>query len=100
MNLESLEEALIQKKEINGVETGVFTAQTGDAQTYWSMFTFLPSDVDGRVIGENWYHYWTKQDKWEKYMTAGNISTDENQGYLNGRLFVFKGESEIQGFEI
>ena len=51
------EDALIQKKEINGVETGVFTAQTGDAQTYWSMFTFLPSDVDGRVIGENWYHY-------------------------------------------
>ena len=49
------EDALIQKKEINGVETGVFTAQTGDAQTYWSMFTFLPSDVDGRVIGENWY---------------------------------------------
>ena len=87
------EDALIQKKEINGVETGVFTAQTGDAQTYWSMFTFLPSDVDGRVIGENWYHYWTKQDKWEKYMTAGNISTDENQGYLNGRLFVFKGDT-------
>lgn len=87
------EDALIQKKEINGVETGVFTAQTGDAQTYWSMFTFLPSDVDGRVIGENWYHYWTKQDKWEKYMTAGNISTNENQGYLNGRLFVFKGDT-------
>ena len=57
------------------------------------MFTFLPSDVDGRVIGENWYHYWTKQDKWEKYMTAGNISTDENQGYLNGRMFVFKGDT-------
>lgn len=91
--LDGGEDALIQTEKIDGVETGVFTAQTGDAQTYWSMFTFLPSDVDGRVIGENWYHYWTKQDKWEKYMTAGNISTNENQGYLNGRLFVFKGDT-------
>ena len=75
------------------MKDGVFHAQTGDAQTYWSMFTFLPTDVDGRVIGENWYHYWTKQDKWQKYLTAGNITTDENQGYLNGRMFVFKGDT-------
>lgn len=89
--LDGGEDALIQTEKIDGVETGVFTAQTGDARAYWSKFTFLPSDVDGRVIGENWYHYWTKPDKWETYKTAGEITSDENQGYLNGRMFVFKG---------
>jgi hypothetical protein len=90
--LDGGEDALIQVEKIDGVETGVFTAQTGDARAYWSKFTFLPSDVDGRVIGENWYHYWTKPDKWETYKTAGEITSDENQGYLNGRMFVFKGD--------
>lgn len=90
--LDGGEDALIQVEKIDGVETGVFTAQTGDARAYWSKFTFLPSDVDGRVIGENWYHYWTKLDKWETYKTAGEITSDENQGYLNGRMFVFKGD--------
>lgn len=65
---------------------GKFIKQTGDAQDYWTMFTFLPSNVTGEDIAWNWYAYWTGEDKWFDYEMPGNI--ESNRIYVNNRVFI------------
>ncbi|MCI5517580.1 MAG: DUF5057 domain-containing protein [Roseburia sp.] len=95
----SMNPDLFQELYLSGdtplIQDGKCLVQEGDAQTYWTMFTFLPSDVSGEAIGANWYSYWTSKDKWENYETAGNITTDGNRNYVNRRLVTFNSDNSI-----
>lgn len=66
-------------------DTGKFLKQTGEAQEYWTLFTFLPCE-DTWKNKSNWYEYWTKPDKWEDYQMGGNINA--NHSYTNNRVFI------------
>lgn len=99
----SMDSDLFEKLYLSGdqplIQDGRCLAQTGDAQEYWTMFTFLPTTVSGEKVNWDWYHYWTSADKWENYGTAGNITTDGNRNYVNHRLFTFNSDNSItQGF--
>lgn len=95
----SMNPDLFQELYLSGdsplIQDGKFLAQEGDAQTYWTMFTFLPSDVSGEAVGYSWYSYWTSREKWENYETAGNIMTDGNRNYVNRRLLTFNSDNSI-----
>lgn len=95
----SMNPDLFKQLYLNGdtplIQDGKFLAQEGDAQTYWTMFTFLPTDASGEAISWNWYSYWTSPDKWENYGTAGNITTDGNRNYINNRMFTYNSDNSI-----
>lgn len=67
---------------------GKFLLQTGDAQEYWNMFTFLPTNArtTDPEVNYNWYGYFTSMDKWNDYQMAGNI--EENRRYINNRIYI------------
>ena len=67
---------------------GKFLLQTGDAQEYWNMFTFLPTNArtTDPEVNSNWYGYFTSMDKWNDYQMAGNI--EENRRYINNRIYI------------
>ena len=67
---------------------GKFLLQTGDAQEYWNMFTFLPTNArtTDPEVNYNWYGYFTSMDKWNDYQMAGNI--EENRRYINHRIYI------------
>ena len=67
---------------------GKFLLQTGDAQEYWNMFTFLPTNArtTDPEVNYNWYGYFTSMDKWNDYQMAGNI--EENRRYINNRVYI------------
>ena len=69
-------------------EDGKFLLQTGDAQEYWNMFTFLPTNARATdpEVGYNWYGYFTSMDKWNDYQMAGNI--EANRRYINNRIYI------------
>lgn len=66
-------------------DDGNFLKQTGDAQKYWTLYTFLPC-VDAWENKSNWYAYWTALDKWKDYQMGGNINA--NHSYTNNRVFI------------
>ena len=63
---------------------GIFKLQTGDAQEYWSMYTFLPVGKTGEELSWNWEEYWNKH--WQDYEMAGNITTTGK--YVNNHVFI------------
>lgn len=67
---------------------GKFLLQTGDAQEYWNMFTFLPTNArtTDPEVNYNWYGYFASMDKWNDYQMAGNI--EENRRYINNRVYI------------
>lgn len=67
---------------------GKFLLQTGDAQEYWNMFTFLPTNArtTDPEVNYNWYGYFTSMDKWNDYQMAGNI--EENRRYINNHIYI------------
>lgn len=67
---------------------GKFLLQTGDAQEYWNMFTFLPTNArtTDPEVNYNWYGYFASMDKWKDYQMAGNI--EENRRYINNRVYI------------
>lgn len=67
---------------------GKFLLQTGDAQEYWNMFTFLPTNArtTDPEVNYNWYGYFTSMDKWNDYQMAGNI--EANRRYINNRIYI------------
>lgn len=67
---------------------GKFLLQTGDAQEYWNMFTFLPTNArtTDPEVNYDWYGYFTSMDKWNDYQMAGNI--EENRRYINNRIYI------------
>lgn len=67
---------------------GKFLLQTGDAQVYWNMFTFLPTNArtTDPEVNYNWYGYFTSMDKWNDYQMAGNI--EANRRYINNRIYI------------
>lgn len=67
---------------------GKFLLQMGDAQEYWNMFTFLPTNArtTDPEVNYNWYGYFTSMDKWNDYQMAGNI--EENRRYINNRIYI------------
>ena len=67
--------------------TGKFLKQKGEAQDYWTTFTFLPCDAKGEKV-DQWYVNWTKPDKWKDYQIPGDIETTANRTYVNNHLFI------------
>ena len=71
-------------------DEGQYLKQSGDAQDYWTMFTFLPAySGSDAVDAGSWYSYWTSEDKWEKYGIPGNIENKRNYVNKENRLFVY-----------
>lgn len=63
---------------------GIFKLQTGDAQEYWSMYTFLPVGKTGEELSWDWEKYWNEH--WQDYEMAGNITTTGK--YVNNHVFI------------
>ena len=68
------------------IKDGKFILQEGDAQEYWSLYTFLPVGKSGAEINWNWYDYWTKADKWTDYQMPGNI--EANRRFINEHMYI------------
>ena len=68
------------------IQNGKFVLQEGDAQEYWSLYTFLPVGKSGAEINWNWYDYWTKADKWTDYQMPGNI--EANRRFINEHMYI------------
>lgn len=68
------------------IKDGKFILQEGDAQEYWSLYTFLPVGVSAKEAGYNWYGYWTSDDKWKDYQMPGNI--ESNRRFINEHMYI------------
>ena len=73
----------VQDKNTNK-KKGIFKLQTGDAQEYWSMYTFLPVGKTGEELSWDWEKYWN--DHWQDYEMPGNITTTGK--YVNNHVFI------------
>lgn len=87
-----------EKNESLISQNGKFIAQTGDAQDYWTMFTFYPSEKSdsSELPGNSWYNSWADVKNWPEYQMPGNIEIDgsgnqNNRNYVNNsnRLFTY-----------
>ena len=45
-----------------------------DAQTYWTLYTFCPTNEKGEKVSWDWYNYWNTPDKWKDYEMAGKCN--------------------------
>lgn len=68
------------------IQNGKFVLQEGDAQEYWSLYTFLPVGISAQEAGYNWYKYWTSDDKWDDYQMPGNI--EANRRFINEHMYI------------
>ncbi len=68
------------------IQNGKFVLQEGDAQEYWSLYTFLPVGISAQEAGYNWYKYWTSDDKWNDYQMPGNI--EANRRFINEHMYI------------
>ena len=68
------------------IQNGKFVLQEGDAQEYWSLYTFLPVGISAQEAGYNWYQYWTSDDKWDDYQMPGNI--EANRRFINEHMYI------------
>ncbi len=68
------------------IQNGKFVLQEGDAQEYWSLYTFLPVGISSQEAGYNWYKYWTSDDKWNDYQMPGNI--EANRRFINEHMYI------------
>ena len=68
------------------IQNGKFVLQEGDAQEYWSLYTFLPVGISAQEAEYNWYKYWTSDDKWNDYQMPGNI--EANRRFINEHMYI------------
>lgn len=68
------------------IQNGKFVLQEGDAQEYWSLYTFLPVGISAQEAGYNWYKYWISDDKWNDYQMPGNI--EANRRFINEHMYI------------
>lgn len=64
------------------------------AQSYWTLFTFLPTHANGEAPN-SWYQYWVSPDKWNDYEMAGEITSDSNQFYVNNRVYICQTDGSL-----
>lgn len=95
MKHELFEDLYLDKKSPWRVEDGKCLAQKGDAQTYWTLYTFCPTNEKGEKVSWDWYNYWNTPDKWKDYEMAGNVTTNGNRFYINNRMFTYNGDNTI-----
>lgn len=95
MKHELFEDLYLDKTSPWRVEDGKCLAQKGDAQTYWTLYTFCPTNEKGEKVSWDWYNYWNTPDKWKDYEMAGNVTTNGNRFYINNRMFTYNGDNTI-----
>ena len=95
MKHELFEDLYLDKKSPWRVEDGKCLAQKGDAQMYWTLYTFCPTNEKGEKVSWDWYNYWNTPDKWKDYEMAGNVTTNGNRFYINNRMFTYNGDNTI-----
>lgn len=95
MKHELFEDLYLDKTSPWRVEDGKCLAQKGDAQTYWTLYTFCPTNEKGEKVSWDWYNYWNTPDKWKDYEMTGNVTTNGNRFYINNRMFTYNGDNTI-----
>lgn len=78
------------------IEGGEFKVQSGNAKTYWTAETFLPSRADGATNDLD--SYWQSDAMWDGY----NISSDSNdkKRWTVGRVHVIsKSKTILESYE-
>lgn len=76
-------------------DAGNYLLQSGDAGSYWSFYTFLPSDASGGVAVDNWYTYWNTDDMWEKYGIHGAVTESGCKPWVNAHVYTYNGNNAL-----
>lgn len=78
---------LIIPTTVNGLTTGCYSRQPGDAKIYWTAQTFLPTKTDGTKAS-----YDDRMNMWENYQCNPNMSG--NISVMN-HIYTYNGDNSL-----